>query len=78
MPSIADHGIAEMEDDAVLFVQRAHEIAHLGPKHALHRPLLGRDDVNLDFARAQCGRGLEPDEAGADHDGAARAFHRRR
>ena len=70
------HGIAEMEDDAVLLMQRAHEVAHLGPEHALHRPLLRRHDMNLEFARAQCGRGLEPDETRADHDDAARAFHR--
>jgi hypothetical protein len=63
-----------MEDDAVLFVQRAHEVPHLGPKHALHRPLLGRHDVNLQFARPQCGRGFEPDETRTNHDDAARAF----
>ena len=62
-----------MEDDAVLLVQRANEVAHLGPEHALHRPLLRRDDMHLDLARPQRGRDLEPDEARADHDGAARA-----
>ena len=70
------HGIAEMEDDAVLFVQRAHEVAHLGPEHALHRPLLRRHDMDLDIARAQRRRDLEPDEAGTDHDRAARAVRR--
>ena len=64
-----------MKDDAVLFVQRAHEIAHVGPEHALHRPLLRRDDMDLDISRAQCRRGLEADKAGADHDRAARAVH---
>src|SRR5262249_56904101 len=29
---------AEMEDDAMLLVQRAHEIAHLWAEDALHRP----------------------------------------
>jgi hypothetical protein len=56
-------------------MQGAHEIAHFGPKHALHRPLLRRDDVNLDIACAQCRCGLEADKAGADHDGAVRAVH---
>ena len=70
-----DYGIAEMEDDAVLFVQCAYEIAHVSPKHALHRPLLRRHHVDLDIARAQCRRGLEADKAGADHDRAARAAH---
>ena len=69
------HGIAEMEDDAVLLVQRADEVAHLRPEHALHRPLLRRHDMDLDVARAQRGRDLEPDEARADHD---RARARRR
>src|SRR5437868_12341727 len=30
------HSIAEMKDDAVLFVQRTDEVAHRGPEHALH------------------------------------------
>ena len=62
-----------MEDDAVLLVQCAYEIAHVSAEHALHRPLLRRHDVDLDIARAQRRRGLEPDKAGADHDHAARA-----
>ena len=66
-------GVLEMEDDAVLLVQRAHEVAELRPEDALQRPLLGRDDMDLELARAQRGRDLEADEARADHDGAARA-----
>ena len=65
-----------MEDDAVLFVQCTNEIAHLGPKHTLHRPLLGRHDMDLDTPRAQRRRGLETDKARADHDRAARTVHR--
>ena len=61
-----------MKDDAVLLVQRANEIAHLRPEHALHRPLLEAHDMDLDVARAQRSRHLEPDEARADHDRAAR------
>ena len=62
-----------MKDDAVLLMQRAHEIAHFRPEHALHRPLFRRHHVDLDIARAQRRRGLKPDKAGADHDCAARA-----
>ena len=50
------HRVLEMEDDAVLLVQRAHEVAHRGPQDALHRPLLRRHDMDLDLARAQRGR----------------------
>ena len=73
---VGDHGISEMEDDAVLFVQRSHEVPHFGPKHALHRSLLGRNDVDLDISRTQCRRGLKADEAGTDHDCAAGAVQR--
>ena len=41
-------GVAEMEDDAVLLMQRADEVAHRGSEHALHRPLFRRDDMDLD------------------------------
>ena len=36
----------------------------------------GADDMDLDVARAQRRRGLQPDKARADHDRAARAFGR--
>ena len=61
-------GVAEMEDDAVLLVQRAHEVAELGAEDALHRPRLGRDHMHLDVAGAQRRGDLEADEARADHD----------
>ena len=63
-----------MEDDAVLFMQGAHEVAHLRSEHALHRPLLRGHDMDLDVAGAQRRRDLEPDEARADHNRAPRAF----
>src|ERR1700738_393068 len=47
-----EHGILEMEDDAVLLMQCAHEIAHFGPEYALHRPLFRRHYVDLDTTRA--------------------------
>ena len=72
------HGVLEMEDDAMLFVQRAHEIAHLRPEHALHRPLFRRHHMNLDVARAQRRRDLQPDEARTDDNRAARTLGARR
>ena len=66
-------GLAEVEDDAVLLVQRAHEVAERGAEDALQRPRLGRDDVHLEVARAQRRGHLEADEARADDDGALRA-----
>ena len=70
-PSIAVTVSPQMKHDAMLLVQRANEIAQLRPKHALHRPLLRRHDMDLDVARAQRRRRLEPDEARADHERAA-------
>ena len=67
-------GVAEMEDDAMLFMQGADEVAHLRPQHAFHRPLLQADDVNLDISGAQRGSGFEPDKARADHDCPPRAI----
>src|SRR5262249_42577514 len=66
--------LLEMEDDAVLLVNRAYEIAEFTPEHALQRPALRRHDMNLDFARPQRGSNLEPDEACAEHDRALRRF----
>ena len=62
--------VAEVEDDAVLLVQLAHEVAELRAQHALHRALFRRHDVHLDAARAQRGGDLEADEARPHHDGA--------
>jgi hypothetical protein len=61
-----------MEDDAVLLVQAAHEVAELGTEDALHRSLVRRDDVHLETARAQRGGHFEADEARAEDDGTAR------
>ena len=61
-----------MEDDAVLLVQRADEIAQLRPQNALQRPLVRRDHVDFDSARAKRGGDLKPDEAGAQHDRSSR------
>src|SRR5450631_4941935 len=63
--------VTEVKYDAVLFMQRADEIAHAGSEHAFHRPLLQPDDVDLDIPGAQRRRGLKPDETCTDHDGAA-------
>src|SRR6185437_8977282 len=62
---------AEMEHLPMLFLQRAHEIAERRTQHALHRPRLGRDDMNLAAALTQSSRRFETDEARADDDRAA-------
>jgi hypothetical protein len=61
-------GVPEMKDDAMRFVQTPDEVAELRPQHPLQRPLLGRDDVHLEPARAQRRGDLEPDEAPPDDD----------
>ena len=52
-------------------VQLPYEVAELRAEHALHRPRLRRDDVNLDLAMTQRAGRFKPNEAGAEHDGAA-------
>ena len=69
-----DNRIFKMEDDTMLLVERAYKIAHLGSEHAFHWPSFRRDHMDLDIARAQCGRDLKPDKAGAEHDCSARGF----
>src|SRR5215467_14836376 len=64
------HRVAEMEHDAMALVQLPYEVAELRAEYALHRPRLGRDDVNLDLAMTQRGGGFKPDEAGTEDDGA--------
>ena len=66
-------GILEMEFHAMLFMQRADEIAELGPEHAFERTLLRRYDVNFDLASAQSSGGFEADETRTDDH---RAFGR--
>jgi hypothetical protein len=63
-----------MKNDAMLFMQRSDEITHLRPENSLHRPFVRSDDVDFDVACAQSSCDLEPDKAGPDHDGTARAF----
>ena len=75
-PSIAITRVLQMENDAMLLVQRAHEVTHLRPEHAFHRPLLRRHHMNLDVAGAQRRRGLQSDEARADDERAARSLGR--
>src|SRR6516162_6477229 len=62
---------AEMKDDTMRLVQGAHEIAERRSEHPLHRPRLGCNDMDLNLAVPQGGGRFEPDEAGADDDGAA-------
>ena len=70
------HSVLQMEDDATLFMQRTHEVAHLGPQDALHRPLLRGNDMNLEIPGAQGSRDLETDEARADNERPLRAARR--
>src|SRR2546423_7676694 len=48
------HSIAEMKDDAVLFVQRTDEVAHGGAQHALPPAVLRRHAVEPPPPRAPC------------------------
>ena len=61
-----DRGPAEMEGDAMLFVDRADERSELGAKHARHRDRIGTDDMNVDIAGAQRRGDFKTDEARAD------------
>src|SRR5207253_2936012 len=67
-PRYRRDGLAKMKDDAMRFVNGAHELAELGTHHALERLLLRRDDVDAQAAGAErCGH-LQTDEARAHHD----------
>ena len=63
-----------MKNNAMLFMQRTHEVAHLRAEHAVHRPLFRRHHVNLDAARAQGRCRLQSDKARADHNRATCIF----
>ena len=63
--------VLEMENDAVLLMQGADEVAHLRAKYPLHGSFVRRHDMNFDVTGAQRRRNLEADEAGAQHDRAA-------
>src|SRR5947207_5898720 len=60
--------VLKVKNHAVLFVQIAHELTHLRSQYAFHRPLLRRDDMNVDAARTQRRGDLETDEARTHHD----------
>src|ERR1043166_4191990 len=64
--------LLEMEDDAMLFVQSANEVAEFAAEHAFHRPPVRCHDMYLQFAGPQGSGDLEPDKARAEHDGAPR------
>ncbi len=65
--------VLEVEDHPVLFVERADEIAHLPSQDALHRPLLGCDDMDFDAPGAQRSCYFKPDEARTQNHRAPRA-----
>src|SRR3954447_22623818 len=61
------HGVLKMESHAMLLMQRAHDVAHLWPKDAFHRPLLWRDHMDVDVACAKGGSRLQSDETRPDN-----------
>ena len=75
VPSVdAARRVLEVENDTVPLMEGADEVAHLRTHDPLQWSFARRHDVNLDIPGAQ-GRGdLETDEAGAEHDGAARGL----
>jgi len=58
----------------VLLVQALHEAADLIAHDPRQRDLLGRDDVDLDFPRAQRRGDFQSDESRADDAGALPLF----
>src|SRR5262249_22885348 len=58
--------IFEVKDDSMFLVKSPDEVAHLRPKHALHRPFARGDDVDFDLAHPQRGSDFESDEACPD------------
>src|SRR5262245_51243667 len=69
----ASRHVFEVENHAVLLVQRADEIAHLRPENPLHRPLVRRPHMDPQSAGAERSRDLEPDKARThDHRPACR------
>src|SRR6478609_4853967 len=71
------HAVLEMEFDPMLFMQRTDEVSKLRPEYPLERAFFRRHYVNLDVASAQRSRGLQTDEACADHHGSLCAFRLR-
>jgi hypothetical protein len=65
-----------VEDDAVLLVHAAYEVAKLTSHDALQRAMVRRDDVHVYAARGQRRRHLEADEARPQHDRAPRLARR--
>src|SRR4051794_36083364 len=57
-----NHRVLEMENDAVLLVQPADEIAELRPENPLQGPLAWSDDMDLDPPCTQRRRHFEADE----------------
>jgi hypothetical protein len=64
--------LLEMENHTMLLVQRAHEVAHLRPENAFHRPLLGRDHMGFDTTLAQGGGDLETNKTRTEYGNPAR------
>jgi hypothetical protein len=73
LPAVdAGCGFLQMEYGAMLFVQGANEVAHLRAQDTLHGALFRGHHMDIYIARSKSRGNLEPDEAGANHDRAAR------
>src|SRR6185312_12785181 len=64
----ASHGVLEMEDHTMSFVQTPDELTELRTEHALERHLIASDDVDRNTPLAQRGGDFQGDETGADDD----------
>ena len=60
-------GFLHVEDDAMLLVQRAHEITHGGAEDAFQGPLFRGDDMDLEPPGSQRRGNLQADETCAQH-----------
>src|SRR5690349_4404151 len=60
------HAVAEVERDALVFVNLLDQLAELLAEHSLEGERLGRDNVDFEPPRDQRSRDLESNEAGAN------------
>ena len=60
--------VLEVENHAVLLMQRADEIAHLRAENPLHGPFVRRHHMDVESASAERRRDLEPNEARTHDD----------
>src|SRR5262245_7039990 len=66
--------LLEVKHDTVFFMQGAHKVTKLRAQNAFHGPLLRRNHMDFNVARAQRSCDFEPNEACTQYDRATRAF----